>query len=115
MTVGRDECEIMNRATELEYAVENLLSIMNMSYQRVSNYRCFKCGQVQNSKSKGWPDFFVYHPRLLAIECKTGTGKLTKEQKEIAEKLSEMGIKYLIVRDTVDTLIIHFKELGLIN
>ena len=105
----------MNRAIDLEYAVEDLLFHLNLSYQRVSNYRCFKCGQVQNSKSKGWPDFFVYHPRLLAIECKTGAGKLTKEQKVIAVKLSEMGVKYLIVHDTVDTLIIHFKELGLIN
>lgn len=105
----------MNRATALEYAVGNLLSHLNMSYQRVDNYRCFKCGQVQNSKSTGWPDFFVYHPQLLAIECKIGAGRLTKEQKEIAEKLSKMGIKYLVVRDTIDTLILHFKELGLIN
>ena len=105
----------MSRASGLEYAVGNLLSHLNMSYQRVDNYRCFKCGQVQNSKSTGWPDFFVYYPQLLAIECKTGAGRLTKEQKNIAGKLSKMGVKYLVVRDTVDTLIVHFKELGLIN
>ena len=105
----------MNRATALEYAVANLLSHLNMSYQRVENYSCYKCHTVQNKESKGWPDFFVYHPQLLAIECKTGTGRLTAEQKEIAAKLSKSGIKYLVVRDTVDTLILHFKELGLIN
>ena len=91
------------RDKQLEDAVGNLLDAKNLRYMRVDNYRCFKCGQVQNSKAKGHPDFEVYYPHFY-IECKTGTGKLTKDQKEI-KYLIEKNAHYIIARDNIDELI----------
>ena len=93
------------RSKQFEQAVANLLLFHNFHYLRIENYRCFKCGQVQNRKATGWPDFFVYDPVLLAIECKTGTGKMTQEQLYIREKLINRGVEYIVLRDTVDELI----------
>ena len=95
----------MKRSQELEHAVEDYLVVKGYSYLRISNYRCFKCGQVQNAKAKGWPDFFCYSPTLCAIEVKTGKGVLSLEQKEIKAKLELAGIPYIVVRDTVDELL----------
>lgn len=99
------------RAEQLEQAVARTLSLLNVSFMRVSRYRC-KCGRVFNASAKGWPDFFVYHPFLLGIECKSGSGALTSEQQNVIYKLKESGIKTLIVRDTVDSLLIYLKEKG---
>jgi hypothetical protein len=100
------------RGKQLENAVSRTLSLLDLSFMRVSNYRCFKCGQVQNAPAKNWPDFFIYHPFLLAIECKTGSGALTSGQHEVIYKLSASGVKTLIVRDTVDLLLNYLKEKG---
>lgn len=104
----------MSRAKELENATEKILKLAKASYQRVTNYRCFKCGQVQNSQSKGWPDFFCYDPILIAIECKTGAGRLTPEQIRIRISLENRGIPYLVVRDNVDVLVEFLKVRGII-
>lgn len=101
---------MVKRSKQLEKAVEDLLNLHKLSYHRVSNYRCFKCGQVQNSKAAGFPDFFVYHPYILAIECKTGKGRLSKKQKKVKRKMERSGIEYLVVRDNVDLLIKKIKE-----
>jgi len=100
------------RAKQLEEAVGRTLSLLDISFMRVSNYRCFKCGQVQNAPAKNWPDFFCYHPFLLAIECKTGSGALTSGQHDVIYKLKSSGVKTLIVRDTVDSLFLWLKEKG---
>jgi len=94
----------MSRAKELEFATEQLLRIKGFKFIRVDNYRCFRCGQVQNSRATGWPDFFCYYPRLLAVECKTGRGVLSIEQKEIKHCLELAGVEYIVVRDNIDNL-----------
>jgi len=100
----------MRRDKELEDAVEHLLILKKYKYIRVSNYRCFRCGQVQNSKAKGLPDFYIYSPIHFAVECKTGTGKLTKEQKDVRNDILISGDDYLVVRDTVDELISYLEK-----
>ena len=99
----------MKRSKELEQAVADLLEAKGLKYMRITNYRCFHCGQVQNARAKGFPDFFCYHP-ALAIEAKTGTGRLTEEQKEVKTLLQESNIPYLIVRDIQD--LITYLEYG---
>jgi len=102
------------RSSQLEKAVARILSLLNLDYMRVQNYRCFRCSQVQNATATGWPDFFVYHPFFLAIECKTGSGELTAGQHEVLYKIKKTGgCDVLIVRDTVDDLLKYLKEKGL--
>lgn len=100
----------MSRAQDLENAVEQLLIFKKIKFMRVSNYRCFKCGQVQNRSAKGWPDFFGYDPILVGIECKTGAGKLTKEQESVRESFIRNDVPYIIVRDNVDALLIFLQQ-----
>lgn len=93
------------KGKRLENAVKELLDLHNCEYQRVDNYVCYKCHTVQNSNAKGWPDFFIWKPFILAVECKTGSGRLSKEQKMIKKWLEKGGIDYLVLRDTTDKLI----------
>ena len=93
-----------------EEAVENLLLYYKCSFHKVTNYRCFVCGQVQNAKAKNFPDFFIYHPRVFAVECKTGKGELSKGQEKVKEQMEEAGIKYILLRDTTDDLINFLTE-----
>lgn len=98
------------KGKDLEDAVKDFLNLHNCEYQRVTNYRCFNCGQVQNAASKGWPDYFVYKPFILAIECKAGNSRLSKDQKKVKRWLEKGGIDYIVVRNTVDRLISYFEE-----
>jgi len=100
----------LNRGRGLEQAVAKYLQWRKIMYVRIENYRCFRCGQVQNSKAKGFPDFFCYYPRVVAIECKTGTGKLSPDQKKVRDAMIKSGIKYIVVRDNIDELIKYFEE-----
>ena len=100
----------MSRAKQLEEAVRKYLDIKGYKYIRVDNYRCFRCGQVQNSSAKGFPDFMVISP-LTAIEAKTGRGgKLSAEQKEFRELWEGQGLPYILLRDTVDELLEYFGD-----
>ena len=113
----------MTRAQELEQAVKNLLDYLNIPYMRVENYVCYKCHTVQNSQAKGWPDFFCliktdyYKPDntywYLAIECKTGKGDLTPEQKSWRNDFIAMPCTgFMLLRNTVDELIEYLKSVG---
>jgi hypothetical protein len=95
----------MSDGKPLEDAVEQLFNLCNIYYLRVTNYRCFKCGQVQNSKAKGFPDFHA--PALsLYVECKMGKGKLSKEQKRVRDEiLSNKNNSYIVLQDNTDTLL----------
>ena len=94
----------MKRWKELEKAVADLFDLLGFYYIHIENYRCFKCGQVQNSKASNFPDFHV--PSLsLYVECKTGKGKLTPGQEIAREAIERGGGKYLVVRENVDTLL----------
>ncbi len=105
----------MKRSKELELAIINLLDHLNFKWMRVENYRCFACGQVQNSSAADWPDFFVYYPVLIAIECKTGKGVLSPGQLKVLEMLSKQNIVCILVKDSVDELLIFLKEKGYIS
>ena len=100
----------MKRWQELEKAVTDLLNGYNIKFIKIDNYRCFKCGQVQNAKAKSWPDFFCFSPFLLAIECKTGKGQVTKEQETTIQQLLQSGVDVIILRNTVDELIETLQE-----
>ena len=99
----------MSSGKWLESAVENYLRLKNVMYIRIENYRCFRCGQVQNAKAKGFPDFFCYAPRIFAIECKTGTGKLSPDQKKVRDAMIKSGIKYITLKDNIDELIKYYE------
>ncbi len=100
----------MKRYQEFEEAVQKLLDVKKLKYMRVSNYRCYKCGTVQNASAKNWPDFFIYAPILLAIECKTGAAGLTKGQQILLGNMKQTGVDVLVLHDNVDDLITYLKE-----
>ena len=117
----------MTRAQELEAAVKKLLDCLNIRYMRVENYVCYKCHTVQNREAKGWPDYFclvgVEESRskteagsiasYLAIECKTGKGRLSPEQEEWRGLLTNRETtKYIVLKDNVDELIEYLKSIG---
>lgn len=93
----------MNRAKQLEEAVRKYLDIKGIPYVRVDNYRCFACGQVQNSAATGFPDFLIVKP-LTAIEVKTGAGILSPEQIIFKTLWEDQGFPYILVRDNIDSL-----------
>lgn len=101
-----------DRAKELEDAVSQYLKLKKIHFMRVDNYRCFKCGQVQNVRSKGWPDFYCYgiQPHL-AIECKTGKAVLSPEQKHLKAILEMSKVKYIVLRDNIDGLIEYLESI----
>ena len=105
----------MTRSKELENAVAKLFDLCGLYYLRIENYRCFKCGQVQNSKAEGFPDFHV--PALcLYVECKTGKGKLSKAQKSVRESiLKSKNNTYILAVDTTDRVIEFLKDRGKIS
>lgn len=94
----------MTRAQQLEKAVADLLATTHHPVWRVSNYRCFRCGQVQNASARGLPDFLV--PGMcLAVECKTGKGRITPEQAMFRDEWQTMRGTYIEARDNVDAVI----------
>jgi hypothetical protein len=92
------------RHKELEEAVEQYSQLRRLEYKKFENVRCFKCGQAMNAKGKGFPDFVFYYPFILALEIKTGQGRLTAEQKNFKEKWEKNG-DYLLLRDTIDDFV----------
>lgn len=54
---------------------------------------------------KGMPDVLgclAPHGRTLAIECKTGTGRLSKDQKAVIDNLNAAGALAFVVRSIDD-------------
>jgi len=105
----------MSDGKQLEKAVAELFDLCKIYYLRIDNYRCFKCGQVQNSKAKGFPDFHA--PSLsLYVECKAGKGRLSDAQKEAREAiLSDKSNTFIELRDNTDTLLQFLSEKGYIS
>jgi len=103
----------LKRSKALEKAVAELLALKKIPFVRFQYY-CYKCKTALPSK-KGWPDYFCWllQPdgsyQELAIECKTGKGRLTKEQREVKEYMEKSGVKYIELRDNLDLLL---EELG---
>ena len=95
----------MKRWQEFEAAVDELLTRKRWSFWTFKNYRCWKCGAVGNAKGRAFPDFLVYYPVALAIECKVGSGRLRNDQKEARDKMILSGIAHIELRDNLDELI----------
>lgn len=53
---------------------------------------------------KGMPDILGALPggKLIAVECKTGAGRLTREQAAVLDNLKAIGACALLVRDLRD-------------
>jgi len=97
------------RHGELVKAIRQIFDYRHIPHMGVTNYRCFKCGQVQNTGAKDWPDVFGYAP-LIAVEAKTGQAVLTPGQKVVKKHLESQGVPYIVCRDTTDALLEHLKE-----
>lgn len=48
----------------------------------------------------------------LWVECKSGTGRLSPEQKEFRDDVVKAGAAYLEIRDSADELIAWFEKMG---
>ena len=49
----------------------------------------------------GWPDFFCLRDgEFLAVEVKTGSHKLSKDQRKMHEMLQMAGIKTVVIRNS---------------
>lgn len=96
---------------ELTKAVAELLTKTGHKFWRVDNYACPKCRARLNPRAADMPDFFVYWPcdPPFSVECKVGGRKLTSGQQKVCERLREAGIPYVLVRDTVDSLLAFLK------
>ena len=48
----------------------------------------------------GWPDFIIFEGdnTVYFVECKTGKGRLSKEQIKIKERLESAGFMYTVVK-----------------
>ena len=98
----------MSRWKELEKAVKDFLDIKGIKFIRVEIYRCPKCHMVFNTQAADMPDFLCLYP-MLAIECKTGTGRLSAGQKETLSLLERSGADVIVLKDTIDELIEYFE------
>ena len=98
----------MKRSKQLEKAVKDFLDVKGIKYHRVEIYRCPKCHMVFNTQAADMPDFLCLYP-LVAIECKTGTGRLSEGQKETLSLLERSGVDVIVLRDTIDELIEYFE------
>ncbi len=96
----------MSKAKLLEDAVRMLLDVKGFKYISSKNQtvRCYKCQSFQKVRTQGF-DFFVFHPKVFFCEVKTGSGRLTKSQKETKAMAEACGIPYFEIHDTVDELL----------
>ena len=68
---------------------------------------------------KGWADITGYLPgafgtlagKALLVECKTGKGRLEKEQREHRDKAVAAGAVHIVARDSVQNLHDRLEEL----
>ena len=59
---------------------------------------------------RGMPDLFVFHDRdLIGIELKTGKGRISPEQADVADRLVALGGSFILARSLDDV------EIGLRN
>ncbi len=92
-------------------------------YMRVNRVRIAgKQGNIHfvrhSDEQKGWPDYMVFDhgfPHMatvcVAIECKSSTGNLTKEQKKFRGIWEVRGLRYIVVRP--ENWLEELKKVGL--
>lgn len=74
-----------------------------------ANVGTFRQGDrfINTGLPKGFPDLFGYRrsdKKFFAIEVKNVKGRLSKEQKEIGERMKADGILYGVARNVEDAL-----------
>jgi hypothetical protein len=58
----------------------------------------------------GFPDFCLVRERIVFIEAKSGTGRLSAEQKAWRDLLESAGQEYVLVRDNdLDALAVRLR------
>jgi hypothetical protein len=72
---------------------------------------------MPTTQSKGVPDFVIFcdNGLVLAIEIKTGTGKLSTEQLSTAAWLTRLKANYAVIRSFQEFLAFYFKITEEIN
>lgn len=95
-----------NPHTELVRAVEKLAALTphifiwhnNTGSGTLDGKRFVKFGLVGSSDFIGLSS----DGKLLCIECKTGTGRQTFDQRKFQERVQKLGGRYFIVRDVLE-------------
>jgi hypothetical protein len=96
------------RGKQFEGVVRKYLSLNNIPFCEF-DYRCRKCGTIMNSGASGLPDFLCFKP-LVGIECKTGSGRLSKSQKNMKKIFENADVPYIVARDNIDTVVEFFER-----
>lgn len=89
--------------SDIQKTITDYLTLLRIPFSVTDASRAFgHDGQPRKSKvAKDWPDVTGVLPpdgRMLAIECKTRKGKLSKGQKEMLEKLEAAGALVIVPR-----------------
>ena len=52
---------------------------------------------------RGWPDYLILHDgKTVALELKADHGRMSKEQRDFADKLTALGGDYFVCRSLTD-------------
>lgn len=103
MTESQVQSQIIDYLTVRENKEE-------LFFQRTNNTPVFdpvgkRFRAMAKGQKKGFPDLLIFKGgATIAIEVKTKTGRQSKEQKEVQEKLEKQGIRYCIVRSFDDII-----------
>jgi hypothetical protein len=58
----------------------------------------------RTTQRKGLPDYFVIGKETLVVELKTETGRLSSEQQQILDELSQRGVTCMVTSSVVDAI-----------
>lgn len=75
--------------------------VMHISDSRRMVNRGGRVEIVGDADCKGWPDVFLCHPatgRVMAVEVKKETGKLTDDQVDWLEALDDCSVETFVLR-----------------
>jgi len=77
--------------------IEKKLQQKILQFCRKNNILAVK---VDSTSTTGWPDLTVIAPggRVLFVELKTPTGRLSPMQKAIGQELNQKGAEYHVIR-----------------
>jgi len=76
---------------ELQAAVIDLAKLLNWSYYHTYSSR---------RSVAGFPDLVLVKDRIIFVELKSETGRLTKEQEQWRDSLRVAGVEWYLVRPT---------------
>lgn len=90
--------------TKLVSAVVDLLTLKRINHWK-NNVAAMKIeGRFVRCGERGLPDVIAIGTggRLVGLECKTGSGKLSEDQEEWQAKFEESGALFVVVRSLHD-------------